>query len=131
MTFIVDAASLTSYQRCRRQYILGASWHSKKWRAKSLFSSCLRQAIYEISNGVDPAHASKESRVRFMQTAADAGLDMEPGGDPYQLAKDCCAILDVVPRCVAKLILLTVQPAPDLELDHDIHWHPLAWADDS
>ena len=131
MTFIVDAASLSAWQACRRRFLLSSAWHPKKWRPRSLLSSCLRQAIYDISNGADPKHASKESRVRFMQTAADAGLDMEPGGDPYQLAKDCCAILDVVPRCVAKLILLTVQPAPDIKLDPDIHWHPLAWADDS
>ena len=131
MTFVIDAASITAWQSCRRRYLLSSAYYPHKWRPRSLLSSCLRSAIYEVSNGADPVTAAKDARVRFMQTAVDAGLDMPPGGDPYQLAKDCCAIIDVVPRCVAKLILLTVQPAPDIELEFDTHWHPLAWADDS
>jgi len=129
--FVIDAASLTKFQTCRRLYLLSTAYHPRKWRPRSLLSACLRDAIYQVSNGADPVLAAKDARLRFMQTAADAGLDMPPGGDPYRLAKDCCAIIDVIPRCVAKLILLTMQPAPDLELEFDTHWRTLAWADDS
>lgn len=129
--FVIDAASLSAWQACRRRYLLNSSWHPKRWRPRSLLSACLRDAIYAVSNGADPVTAAKDARVRFMQTAADAGLDTEPGADPYRLAKDYCAVMDVVVRSVARLILLTVQPAPDLELEFDTRWRTLGWADDS
>ena len=130
MMFTLDAYALSSWQRCHRKWVIDRDWHPKRWRPKSLLALCLRQGLYAISNGAAPVAAAREARVRFMETAANAGLDF-PGGDPYRLSKDMCAVMDVVLRCVAKLVLLEMSLAPDVALSDDVVWSTLAWADGS
>lgn len=110
MTF--DAARLTEYQTCRRRALLNADWRVLRWRPRTLFLACLRHAILKLSAalGKAPLAASAEASVarvcadakaEFLQAAANPGLEMPKGSDPWTAAKDWCAMLDTIPRALA------------------------------
>jgi len=127
--FTLDASSLTSFQRCKRQYVISRDYLPKKWKPKSLLSYCLRKAIFDLSNGVEARVAAKDARIRFTEIASNAGLDFP--GNSFVLAKDMCAVMEIVVRCISKLILLVVDEADDVLLAEDTVWKTLSWQDDS
>jgi hypothetical protein len=129
--FTLNAADLTAWQRCRREYVLRTEWQTRRWKPKALLAYCLRKAIVAVSAGVDPAVAARDATLLLVQHAADDGLDMPPGSDTYRLGQDLCAVIEVVTRCLAKLVLLELRNAPDLEIDDGIIWQTSAWADES
>jgi hypothetical protein len=113
---ILDATVLTNLQSCQRQALLFADWQPIKWRPKSLFDHCLRNAIVTLSSGIDAATVAIEARAEFMEKAANPGLDilgkMKPGYGPYTIAKDYCAMLDTILRSLSRLTLLKLSPVP-------------------
>jgi hypothetical protein len=127
---ILGAAALVSYQECRRRFLLQSDYLPTKYRAKSLFDNCLRGAIFALSNGSDPITLADDASSRFMQLAADPGLDL-PAGNPYVLAKDYVAMLNTIVRSLAKLTLLTIKQPPPEQLSADVQWRVRSWADDS
>lgn len=125
----LDASILTTYQGCKRKFILNSQWRSRKWRPHTLFDACLRRAIVKISDGLDPVEAASDARAWFMQTAANPGI--ETLDNPFIVAKDWCAMLDTILRALGKLTLLTLKDVPQIRLNSWLWWRPLCHQDDS
>lgn len=125
----LSSTTLSDYQSCERRIILGREWQAMRWRPKSLFDTCLRYAIFEISNGADPVLCAQGAVQKFIEACTNPGIDTI--GDPYSQAKDWCAMLETIPRCLGRLVLLKVRHLDNVKLDDDTLWTPLAWADDS
>ena len=125
----LDATLLTTYQSCRRKFILNSQWRSLRWRPKALFDACLRRAIVQISSGADPVAMATEAKAAFMQTAAEPGLDVL--GNPFVIARDWCVMLDTILRAIGKLTLLCIKDVASVRLNSQFSWSPLAHQDDS
>jgi hypothetical protein len=125
----IDAHSLTLYQSCRRRFLLDHDYRPVLWRPHSLFNACLRAGILELSKGADVAETAIDARARFMQTAANPGMDAR--GDTYTLAKDYCALLDTVLRAVAYERVPKLSEVPPARLNSSIAWRFLSHADES
>jgi hypothetical protein len=125
----IDAHTLTLFQGCRRRFLLDHDYRAVLWRPHSLFSACLRAAILELSKGADVAETAIEARARFMQTAANPGMDAQ--GDTYTLAKDYCCLLDTVLRAVAHEGVPKLSEVPPTRLNSSLAWRFLSHIDDS
>ena len=130
MVFTLDASSLSQWQSCKRKYVINRDYVPRKWRPKNLLAKCLREAIFQISNGADAVKAADDARVAFLRIANEPGLDY-PDYDTYQISKDMCAVMDVVIRCISKLVLLAVEEADDIMVSGDVIWKTLCWQDES
>lgn len=128
---ILDATSLTHRQDCARRHLLELDWFPRKWRAKHLFDFLLIRAILAISITKDPITMADEARTRFLESAANPGLDLPYGIDTYVVAKDWCAMLETIPRAIAKLSLLTIKPAGIVQLNSSTSWRTSSFVDDS
>lgn len=129
--FILDAVSIDLWQRCRRQALLSTDWKPRKWRPKSLFTAILRQSVYNLSNGGDKEALVSDGTARFLREAANPGLELPHGSNPYAVAREWVTLLSTVVRAVSHLTLLTVKMPKPVVLNEDLLWQPLAWADDS
>jgi hypothetical protein len=129
----IDAYGLTTFQQCQRRWLLEQSWRVVRLRPKSLFDSCLRQAVFAISNGADPVAQIQSSRTRFLSQAANPGLDVTEGVDSWKVANDYAGMLSTVLTAVARLTLLTVQRLSPISISStsESQWSPLSWADES
>lgn len=130
---ILDAHAVTSHQDCRRSYLLHLDYQRIQYRAKSLFDSQLRRAILRLSTPPPPpvADICADARTAFLTAAANPGLDLPPGADPYAIAKEWCALLETIPRAIARLVLLTLKPSATVQLFPSVGWRVLANMDDS
>lgn len=129
--FTIDASSLVAWQSCRRKYLLHSDFIVSKWRPHSLFDWCLRRGIVALSSGKDLNEVSTAARADLMSMAANPGLDIAPGGSPYQIAKDLCAMLSTILCSLSRLTLLKVSPAPPVSLTPAVTWKVTSLADDS
>ena len=98
---ILDARTLTTLQSCPRRFLLEADYEVLRWRPKALLDACLRRGIAAISNGADAGATTSMMKVEFMQVAANPGIEVAYGANPYVIAKDYCAMLDTVLRAAA------------------------------
>jgi hypothetical protein len=127
--FTLDANAIHSWQSCKRKWLLERDWFLARFRPKQLFDSCLRRGVVQLSQQADSARVAIDARTRFLELAADPGLDMV--GDPYRAAKDWCAMLDVALRYLGTTpipVLHDPQPRP---LSPFVSWKFGSWADDS
>ena len=131
MTLSLDAHSLTTWQSCRRRYSLESSWRVVRYRPKLLFDMLLRRAIFRLSNGGDAATLAADAKATFLQSAADPGLDLAPGADPYRLAKSWCGMFDTLLATIAKTPLLVVRDLAPIRLSSTLEWQPRSWSDES
>jgi len=127
---ILDAASLTVLQACPRRFLLESDWIALRWRAKSLFDACLRIHIPAITNGTGADRAAADAKMRFLQAAANPGLDLPYGSDSYKIAKDYAVMLDTVLRAATKWNLPKLKDSPAVRLNSAVEWQPLAGVDD-
>ena len=125
----IDAAQLTEYQSCRRRFVLSHDYRPIKWRPKSLFDACLRAGIQMLSTGADAASIATDATSRFMQTAANPGMDMV--GNPYIVAKDYCAMLQTVLRSVERARVPKLSDVPAARFNSQVAWKFLSHADDT
>lgn len=123
---MLDAPSLTTFQRCRRWYLFRSEYLPERWLPKILFDSCLREAVFLLSNGEDPKKAADTANARFMRIAADSGLDVV-GVNPYRIAQDYCAMLDTITRALSKTQLMCVRVDPQSPQS----WSLSCWIDDT
>lgn len=128
---VIDGTSLTTFQSCSRRWLLDQRWRVLRWRPKSLFDSCLRAGIFAISNGADASAVIQESRTRYLEVAANPGLDVADGGDPWTIANDYCGMLSTVLTAISRTTLLTVSRVPSVRLTEELSWLPVSWADES
>ena len=128
---ILDPHTLTVWQACKRRSALEASWRPIKWRAKSLFDALLCRAIFSLSNAGDPATLAADAKAQFLSTAANPGLDLPPGANPYVIARTWCGMFDTILAAIAKTTLLVVRELPPVGLSSDVTWQPRSWQDES
>jgi hypothetical protein len=132
MNLTLDAHSLATWQSCRRRYVLESSWRPLRWRPKDLWTALLRRAIFALSNAAaDWQTLAADAKSAFLQSAADPGLDIKPGVDPYRLAKSWTGMFDTVLATLAVTQLLTVKELAPVRLSSTLSWQPRSWADDS
>ena len=118
----LDAAALTSFQHCPRQWILNQSGERHRWRPKTLFLSIFRWAIMELGAGKPLAETSNEACCRFLESAANPGLDVEGGIQPYILAKDFTAILKNSLARVHACKVPPLRPGPRVIITDSLTW---------
>jgi hypothetical protein len=126
----ITASDLRTWDHCRRRWLLEQSWRVVRWRPASLFRSCLREGIFQLSNAADPATVLSNARTRFLSEAANPGLDVM-SGDPWTVAQDWAGMLATTLTAISRLTLLTLQRPDTVPLAADAAWLPLAWLDDS
>lgn len=73
----------------------------------------------------------QEMRTRFLDAAANPGLDLSEGVDPWIVANDYCGMLATVLTAIGRLTLLTLHRLSPIELEGSSTWSPFAWKDDS
>jgi len=128
---VLDARSIGDYQSCRRKFLLAHDYRKLRWRPKDLFDACLRSAVVRLSQkGGDGALLGSEASAWFLSAAANPGLDIL-NGNPYEIAKDYCAMLETILRALARMSLLMVKDLPPVQLTPSISWAFLSHADDS
>jgi len=130
----LDASDITIYQSCPRRWLLDQSWRVLRWRAKVLFDSCLRQAIFAISSGAAAESVEQAARTRFLTQAANPGLDVAEGSDPWRIAQDYCAMLSTITTALSRRTLLTLRAPDPVRLRTtagEVSWQPRAWPDES
>jgi hypothetical protein len=127
----LSASDLTRWQTCRRRWLLERHWKIIRRPPKLLFDSCLREGIFQLSNGADVATVRSNARTRFLSEAANPGLDMM-SGDPWTVAQDWAGMLGVILTAISRLVLLTLaRPQTSLLDGMNATWFPLSWIDDS
>ena len=131
MSLLLDAHSMTVWQACRRRYELETGYRPVRWRPKSRFDALLRRAIFLLSSGADHATLASDAKTTFLQSAANPGLDLPSGANPYLLARSWCGMFDTVLAAIARTPLLVMKELPPLHLSTWLDWQPRAWADES
>lgn len=110
--------------------MLGRKWRPLRWRPKSLFDSCLRQAVIELGNGKPYKDVIIESTTRFMTTGANPGLEVS-GHDPYKIALDFCACLETIITTLGRRPLLKLSPVASKPLvGTNVEWSFLSHEDE-
>lgn len=128
---VIDGAQLARYQLCRRRWLLEREWQFLKWHPKALFDSCLRDGAYRLSTGTTPETVISDATTRYLSAAANPGLDLLPGADPYQIAGDWCATLSTVLTAMSRLTLLSLSRVQPILMQSSQSWLPLSFADES
>lgn len=128
---ILTARQLIAFQQCRRRYMLEQNWRVRRYRPKTLFDSCLREAAVKFSTGSNPEAVISAARARFMSMAANPGLDLPAGRDSYQETLDWTAMLGTVLTAISRLALLILRPLPPVRIAMGVEWQPTAFADDA
>jgi hypothetical protein len=128
----ITATDLRAWQTCRRRWLLERHWRVVRWRPASLFRSCLREGVFQLSNAAEIATVRSNARTRFLSEAANPGLDVMTG-DPWTVAQDWAGMLGVVLTALSRLVLLTVTRTSPVELatGSQAAFLPLSWPDDS
>lgn len=129
---VIDASQLSRYQLCRRRWLLESQWRFLKWHPKSLFDSCLREAVFRLSSASALEQTISDAQARYLSESANPGLDLLPGADPYQIAGDWCAALSTILTSISRCTLLSLTRIPTTTLGSDYaSWLPLSFADES
>jgi hypothetical protein len=129
----LSASDLRTWDHCRRKFLLERWWRVVRWRPHSLYRACLREGVFQLSNGSDPATVRSNARTRFLTEAARPGLDLM-SGDPWTVAQDWAGMLGTTLTAISRLVLLTLTRPPLSPLDIsslEFAWRPSAWLDDS
>ena len=132
---IFSAIDVIRFQSCPRRWALERSWRVIRPRPKALLDACLREGVVALSAGADVGTVRSEARARFLATAADPGMAVPEGDDPYVIASDLCAVLDTSLTAVSRLTLLSLRSIPPVPLSQEIPcpyaYSPLSLADES
>jgi len=126
---ILDARSLSELQSCPRKFLLNLDYEVLHFRPKSLLDACLRVGVQRISNSEDIEAVVGDAKTRFLQAAANPGLDAPRGTDTYKLAKDYIVMLETILRVAARWGLLPLHDSPSVALNSTVQWQPLAFED--
>jgi hypothetical protein len=130
-SIVLDSRAIGDFQACKRKFLLDHDYRKLRKKPKELFDACLRQAIFRLSQkGGDGAVLGAEASSWFMSAAANPGLDIL-GGNPYEIAKDYCAMLETILRSLARMTLMQVRDLRPVQMTPSISWAFLSHADDS
>lgn len=125
----VEAPRIGEFQACRRRFLLNTDWRVIKWRPKALFDACLRQAIFTLARAKDAdlEMAVATATSRFLETAANPGLDIPYGSNPYVIAKDWTAMLSTILPSIVRRGLTALADTPEVKLSERVGWKPKSW----
>jgi hypothetical protein len=126
-----SAIDIIHWQACERRHFLEQSWRVNRRRPKAALDAALRHAVYTLSTGHPLPEVRAEARASLMAEAADPGLAMPEGVDPYVYASDLAAILDTVLTATSQLTLLQLTSIEPIEIAPSYTYRPLSFADDS
>ncbi len=126
----LNGYTIGQFQKCKRPHAIYRTHRLAKWRPQSLAGSCLRMAIFNLSNGVDPQKVSSQAVNYFMSNARNPGLDIT-GIDTYTLAADYCAIIRNVLEYLSRLTLLPLHEVSPISLTSTIYWQFLSHMDET
>jgi len=129
--YSVDAAIIHSKQSCLRKVNLESEWRLTKFRPKSLFDMLLRRGILQLSANKPIQHVVAEASAAYLEKAANPGLDLLGGRDPYSVAKGWVAMLETVLHGLAKTQIPVLHDPLPVKLTASIDYKFLSWADDS
>jgi hypothetical protein len=129
--YSVDAAILHDKQTCLRKVCLNSQWRLTKHRPKSLFDMLLRRGILQLGNGLSVDRVAAEAKTTFLEKAANPGLDLLGGRDPYTAAKGWVSLLETVLYGLSKTQIPVLHDPLPVKLTASIDYHFLSWADDS
>ena len=125
---ILSAPLLTTLDRCERRFRLESTHRVLRVRPKELFDTLLRECVLSVSNGAAAHEAAELACTRFLETAANPGLEIL--SDPYTLAQDYCSMLRTVMEAISRQVLLVVQKAGVITIaEHG--WDVQAFRDES
>jgi hypothetical protein len=127
--FMLDANSLSVYQRCRRRWLIDRTWRPRRQHPKSAFDRLLRQGVLRLEAGEDATVVAQSLRTAFLKQAASPGLDFTR--DAYTEAMEWAGMLEVVIEAVSRSPLEVTRPSQPVALSADVSWLPLARVDDS
>lgn len=113
---IISPIDVIRFQACPRRYFLERTWRVIRRRPKTILDACLRSAVVALSAGGEISQVRAEARAALMAEAADPGMAVPEGSDPYQIASDLCAVLDTSLTAISMLTLLPVQSVPTVPL---------------
>jgi hypothetical protein len=120
----LSATSLTTGQRCPRRFIYEASEPGRKWHPRELFAATLRQAVFELSNGVDKRKVTLNATTRYRGAATNPGID---AANPYVAAGDYCAALTTVIESLSRITLLSlVAGSQPLDVGTESHGYQVS-----
>lgn len=124
--FVVDAGRISDWQTCRRRYLLNADWRVLRWRPKSLFDACLRRGVLALSQGGEVDKTVADASSAFLESAANPGLDIPYGSNPFVIAKDWTAMLSTILPSLLRRGLPTLAAAAAVPLNGSVEWHTRA-----
>jgi hypothetical protein len=125
----MTAFQLSSFQRCPRRWRIEQVEPKGRWWPKALFDHLMRQAVFAISNGANAAETGVEYSIKFMEFAADPGLDVPC--DPFPLARDFCCMIKTMCAALSGMVLLALEPVPVVSLTPDLRWRVASPKDQS
>lgn len=123
--------TLHAHQSCPRRLKLESSYRYLPHHPNTLFSTVMRKAIYDISQGRELHPATTTAVNSFVANARHPGLDLAPGLQPYTLAMDYCACIRTILEHVHRSPLPRLCLRPNTPLSDDLAWSYLSFADDS
>ncbi len=127
---IFSPLDVISFQACKRRPFLYRNWAVNRRRPKQILDACLREGVIALSTGSSVALVRDEARARLMSEAAQPGMDLPEGVDPYVVASDLAALLDTCLTAISQLTLLSLHSLPPISLEGHAY-APLSVADDS
>lgn len=131
---ILSAPLITTFQSCARRHLLSLDWQWPLWRPRALFDHCLRRAWHALCRNASLDYASRDAYSRYMELAADPGLDIHDKTNTYRLARDHATMLLTTLDWLARMPRLVLRPVPDAPLGLALGphtWRFSSWQDDS
>jgi hypothetical protein len=133
--YIVDASILTAYQSCRRKYRLQTDqWRAGKWRPRTLLDHVLRWGMEELCRRPDHiSDVASDAEAMLMERAANPGMDVAQGINPYNLAKDYCSMVHTILRSQYRSLQPKVpklHAVPAIAVSTSCAWQPTTLQDE-
>ena len=116
---ILNASTLTTFQRCPRAWLQNNLKPNRRWKPRSLFLRTLRRAILRLSGGSDLENVVPIAVSEFLESAANPGLDVER---PFEIAGDFAAILKTVLARVHACKVPSLTVGPTILLSNALKW---------
>lgn len=128
--FLLSAAKITAFQRCRRRSRLEDSWLPARWHPKRLFDACLRQGLFDLTRGETSNKVVKEAEQRFIAGATAPGLDIRLTEDVYSYAMSWVGMLEAILTAMSRREMLVLQDRLPELLSSNLAWSFASHIDD-
>jgi hypothetical protein len=126
---ILNAARLTSFQRCPRILKHAEANAPRRWRPRELAEIHLRKGVLALSQGAAVAKVTADLQASFLEVCANPGLDVEC--QPFTLARDWTAILGNVLEAVSRGTLPKLKAGPNIILSTSVSWECKSFQDEA